>query len=406
MTSPPNALAGIRIIDFSNGIVGYCASGLLSYLGAELIRVESRKRIAIHRTVVHPVTKKPVDPDESPAFFDMEQNRLGVTLNLKHPGAVEIAKQLVRISDVVVENFRPGVMQRLGLDYATLSQERPDLVMLSSSTRGQTGPEAQVAGYAPLFAAAAGLGELTGYPDSPPSQLRLTTDYLGAVTNALAIIVALHHRLVSGRGQHLDVSSTEALSVLIGDSLLDYTATGRVQRRAANRDVRMAPHNCYRCQGEDRWISIAVGTDKEWSALRRVMGDPDWPRDPRFDTMAGRWQHQDELDRHIEAWTCAFDCYDLMRRLQAAGVAAMPSFSNKDLFTDPHLNERNLALEIDQPKAGRVVVQNPPWKLSATPPRIERHAPPLGQDNEFVFREVLGISGANLKRLGQEGALT
>ncbi|MBI2867772.1 MAG: CoA transferase [Chloroflexi bacterium] len=399
-------LAGIRVTDFTWAIAGPYATTMLSYFGAEVIKIESRRRLDITRTVVHPITKKFPDPDESPAHIDFNHNKYAVTLNIQHPAARDIAKRMAQVSDVVVENFRPGVLARLGLDYKVLATLRPDLIMLSTSTMGQTGPKSGIVGYAPLFAAESGLGEMTGYPDRPPGQVRLTVDAMSALSNTFTIMAALHYRASTGKGQYIDESSTEVVSALLGDSLLDYTANGRVQTRSVNRDENGAPHNCYRCAGQDRWISIVVHTDEEWKALRETMGEPAWAAEPRFATTAGRRAYEAELDKHIEAWTVQFDAYDLMHRLQEAGVAAVPSFSSEDLFTDPHLIERGLAHVLEQPKLGALIIQSPPWKLAATPPTIDRHAPLLGEHNPYVMKELLGMSDLDVKRLEEQGVFT
>jgi benzylsuccinate CoA-transferase BbsF subunit len=315
---------------------------------------------------------------------------------------VEIAKKLVGESDVVVENMRPGVIARLGLDYPVLKEVKPDLIYLSSSTCGQTGPHREYVGYAPNFAAAAGLSHLTGYEDWPPSVLSGTIDLRSATAAAYAILAALLCRQRTGEGQYIDFSSQESIAVLNSSVLMDYALNGRVGTRRGNRDDRMAPHDCYRCRGEDDWISIAVADDREWGALCQAMGSAELVDDDRFADAERRRRNREELDRIIGDWTATRDCYEIMRELQRAGVAATPSLSNKALFQDPHLSERGTFVQVDHPVLGKDWVLAPPWRLSETPATIRRHAPLLGEHNSRIFGELLGMSAEEIERLERE----
>lgn len=400
-----DALARIRILDFSWAMAGPYATELLATMGAEVIKVESMRRLDVTRTQPHPVTKQAFEPDQAYFFMDVNLNKLGIRLDLSQPQAVELAKRLVQISDVVVESFRPGVMARTGLSYEVLRKIKPDLVMLSTSAAGSTGPESQYAGYAPLFNAVGGLGDLTGYDGGAPSEMRMTIDSLNAFANSFAVLAALSYRRRTGIGQYIDASSVEGVACVIGDSLMDFTMNGRIQRRAGNSDDVMAPHNCYRCLGDDRWISIAVAIDQEWKSLCQVMGKPELVEDVRFNNALLRWKNQDELDIIIEQWTRNYTPYDLMNRLQSVGVAAVPSFDGQDMFTDPHLDERQAFQIVDHPGTGSFVMLSPPWQLSATPARITRHAPLLGEHNNYVFGELLGLSAEEIARLEAERIL-
>ena len=400
-----DALTGVRIIDFSWAYAGPYATELLALMGAEVVKVESRKRPCITRRQPNPVTGQPYDIDDCPYFKDLNMNKLGIALDLSQPKATELAKRLVGISDVVVESFTPGVMSRLGLSYEVLRSVNPSIIMLSSSSNGSTGPEARYAGYAPMFNATSGLGEMTGYPDGPPTVMRITIDNVVAHLNAFAILAALIYRQETGEGQYIDASAQEAIACLIGDSIMDYTMNGRVQSRDGNRDEIMAPHNCYRCLGEDRWISIAISTEKEWQSLCQVMGNSVWSREARFSDAYNRWQNQEELDKLLESWTINYRNYDLMHTLQKAGVAAVPSFTSEDLFTDPHLAEREFSQLVERPRSGKYMMVAPPWKLSATPARIVQDAPSLGEHNEYVFGKFLGMSREEITKLEEEGVL-
>jgi len=396
------ALQNIRITEFTSAWAGPYASAVLSFLGAEVIKVESRKRVDHSRRLSFSTGMVSKGYNESDVFNGMNFNKKSVTLNLSKPKAVEIAKRLIAHSDATLENMRPGVMQRLGLGYEVLKAVKPDIIYLSSSAAGQTGPEREYVGYAPTFAAVGGISFITGYGDWPPSNFMGSIDLRSAVMSAFAILAALYHRQKTGEGQYIDLASQEAIAMMTGDAILDYSMNGRVQMRQGNRDLTMAPHNCYRCKGEDRWISIAVDTDEEWQALCNVMEKPDLSRDSRFADGSGRWTHQEELDRIIGQWTIRHEDYALMERLQKAGVAATPSLNSKDLFNDPHIKNRGIFTQMDHPHIGKTWGLTPPWRFSETPAEIRRHAPDLGEHNDEIFHGLLGMSRDEIKALEAE----
>jgi crotonobetainyl-CoA:carnitine CoA-transferase CaiB-like acyl-CoA transferase len=395
-------LRGVRVTEFTSAWAGPYATCLLGFLGAEVIKVESLKRLDHSRFTSFTTAKTFSGPDESPVFDNLNLNKLSVCLNLSQPKAVEIAKRLVATSDIVVENMRPGVIARLGLDYAVLRDVKPDIIYLSSSACGQTGPDRRNVGYAPNFAGAAGLSYVTGYPDWPPSVLAGSIDLRSATTAAFAILAALLYRQRTGEGQYIDLSSQEAVTILNAEALLDFFMNQRVRTRAANRHDRMAPHNCYRCRGEDNWISIAVADDEEWRALCGVMGRPELAQDERFSGAAARWKNQDDLDQIVGEWTMNQGDYEVMHRLQAAGIAAMPSLSNKALFQDRHLRERGVFVQVSHPVLGNDWVIAPPWRLSETPAGIGSRSPLLGEHSRAVLEELLGMSPEEIRRLEEE----
>lgn len=397
-----SALEGIRVADFSWVWAGPYSTMLLAYMGAEVIKIESRSRIDQARIGSVTTGRVFADLDSSSVFNILNLNKLGVTLNLGHPRGVELAKEIVRISDVAAHNMRPGVMDRLGLGYEALVQVKPDIIMLSSSGYGATGPYSEYTGYAPHFAAFSGLAFMTGYEGEGPAGFTGSADLRSATTAAFALLAALLYRQRTGQGQHIDLSSSEALSVLIGDAFMDYTMNQRVASRSGNHDNIMAPHNCYRCKGEDKWVSIAVATDEEWEALCRVMGNPEWARGELFSDSYSRWQNQGQLDRHIGEWTKNSSHYEVTEMLQAAGVAAMPSVNAEEFFSDPHLKERGFFTEVNYGSLGKQVVMGPAWKFSETPARVERPAPVVGEHNEYVFGELLGMDGQEIARLIEE----
>ncbi len=396
-----SVLEGIRIADFSWVLAGPYATMLLAYLGAEVIKIESRKRLDQTRTG-SPTLGQANTVETSTSFNEVNVNKLSVTLDLSSPTGVELAKQIVRISDVVVENMRPGVMDRLGLGYKDMEKIKPDIIMLSCSSYGATGPYREYTGFAPHFAAFGGLAYMTGYPDGEPNPMTNSIDNRVGTTASFAILAALIFRQRTGQGQYIDLSCPEALSVLIGDTIMDYVMNQRLPSRMGNRDSIMAPHNCYRCKGEDKWISIAVSTDEEWKTLCQAMNNPPWTKDKAFSDSYDRYQNQEHLDRLIENWTINYDNYKLMKLLQDLHIAAMPSFNAEEIFSDPHIKTRVNVNEVQHPVMGKKVVLNPPWKFSETPARIEKSAPLLGEHNLYIFNELLGIPREDITKLMED----
>lgn len=396
------ALEGIRIADFAWAWAGAYATELLAFMGAEVIKIESKQRPEQSRLRSLTTGQQFTGLNQSTVFNDLNLNKLGISLNLSHPEGVELAKRLIQISDIVIQNMRPGVMAKLGLDYESVQKIKPDIIYLSSSARGNDGLERGYAGYAPNFASLAGVSYVTGYADGTPGYMMGEIDLLSATTAAFALLAALNYQAATGEGQHIDLSSAEANAMLVGDILLDYTLNGRVQSRQGNRDDLMAPHNCYRCRGQDKWVSIAIATEEEWKTLCRCLDEPEWSREERFSDSRHRLQHQEELDKLIEAWTINHTHYEVMEILQASGVAAVPSFNSEELFHNPHLRERGFWSKVSHPVIGEQVVAAPPWKLSATPARVKHSAPLLGEHNRYVFGELLGIRDEEIARLEEE----
>jgi len=399
--SDKGALDGLRILDFTFAWAGPYATELLAFMGAEVIKVESKKRLDHSRTISLTTTQVFTGTEQSPVYNDLNLNKLCVRLNLKEPKAIKIAMEIAKGCDVVIQNMRPGVMDRLGLGYEAIRDVRPDVIYVSSSARGAIGPEKNYIGYAPSFGALSGLSHITGYPDTAPAMLMGEIDLISATTSAFTILSALHHRQKTGEGQHIDLSSSESISVLMGEVFMDYAMNDRIQNRNGNRDEIMAPHNSYRCK-EDGWVTIAVGSEDEWKALCNAIGKSELIEDAKFSDAYNRWNNQEELDLIINEWTFKYSHKEAMEILQNVGVAAVPYFNSKDLFTDPHLKEREFSCEVEHPVIGKRIVVNPPWKFSDTPAKIHRHGPLLGEHNEHVFCELLGMSKEEIKKLEED----
>lgn len=393
--TPP--LHGVRVADFTLHAAGPFCAHILSLLGAQCIKIETAERPDIFRKP-HPVYGR-----LGAATFDqVASNKLSVRLNLKQPRGVELAKRLVAVSDIVAESFRPGVMDRLGLSYEALKAVKRNIVMVSVSASGQTGPERGYAGYAPLFGAAGGLGTLTGYGDGPPTEIRHVMDHSSGLTAAMATLAAYLRKKRTGAGQHVDVAAREVACGFIGDALLQFAATGVAPQRMGNDSPQTAPHNVYACAGDDRWVSIVAASEREWHALAEASGHGEWLEDPRFASAAARWTHRRELDQAIGAWTRTRSPEDVTRVLQAAGVPAFPSYTAADIAADPHLQARGTILRMSGPEGESRQVVGPPWRFSRTPAGLDRWTPKLGEHNEYVFCDLLGLERAELEELARD----
>jgi crotonobetainyl-CoA:carnitine CoA-transferase CaiB-like acyl-CoA transferase len=382
-------LGGVRIADFTIHAAGPFCTQLLSQLGAECIKIESKTRLDAFRKP-HAVYGR-----MSAATFDqVSVNKLSVRLNLKQPEAVALAKRLVSISDVAAESFRAGVMKRLGLGFEDLRAVKPDILLLSLSSCGQSGPDSHFAGYAPLFGAWGGLGWMTGYADGPPVEMRHVMDHSAGIHAAVATIAALHQRRRTGRAQHIDLAAREVASAMIGDVLIQ-ASLGITPVRPGNGHLSMAPHGVYATQQPDRWLTLAVRNDAEWQALVRELDQPAASSDPRFATGAERLRHREELDVLLTQWLAACNADATAERLQRAGVCAHVSWSMLDIAHDPHLRARGATTEVSAADIPPRLAVGAPARFSKTDEvGIRRLTPALGEDEDYVFGELLGLSSA------------
>lgn len=361
-------LHGIRIADFTVHNAGPFCTHLLSQLGAEVIKIESAMRLDAFRKP-HPVYGR-----MGPATFDqVASTKLSVRINLKKPEGVALAKRLIAISDVAAESFRPGVIGRLGLSYDDLKAVKANIILLAVSSSGQSGPDSHFAGYAPLFGAWGGLGEMTGYADGPPVEMRHVMDHTVGMNSAVAVMAALHRRRTTGHGGLVDVSAREVASSLLGEALL-LAAAGEEPHRAGNDHPRMAPHGVYPAAGEDQWLSIAVGTEQERQALAKVIGSTDLS------------------DESLSAWTRTLDANVAAKLLQNAGVAAHASWTTPEIVADPHLRKRRAIVHVAEPDGTVRAAVGVPMRMSkGAEIGIHRGTPKLGEHEDYVYGEMLGM---------------
>ncbi len=404
----PDALRvfeGLRIADFAWVGVGPNATMQMAFHGAEVIRIESSLKPDTFRSSgPRPAGEGSIDA--SAYFAKFNRGKLGMALNLRHPRAIEAAKRLVAVSDIVTESFVPGFLDRIGLGWEELRQIRPDLIMASMSMEGQSGPHAGFRGFGLTLQATAGVTALTGWPDRAPVGTGVAyTDWIATHMAIIALLAALDHRRRTGEGQYIDVSQLEASTLVLDAALSDALNTGRTAQPQGNRDPRHAPHGVFPCAGEDRWCAIAVTSDEQWRALARIIGGGELAADPRYAETAQRLAAQDELEALIGAWTAPRAVGDVERALQAAGVPAHRVSTMQDVQEDPQLAQRGHWWPSEHPVIGKVSYESPAWRLSETPPPHPTHAPLLGQDNEYVYRELLGYSEEEFTELLIEGVV-
>jgi len=414
-------LAGIRVADFCWMGVGAIATRMLADLGAQVIRIEDRKRLDMPRRL--PINKTAgaraygdEDPDPDPnaggLFNNFNRNKLGITLNMRSPRGRALCEALIARSSVVTENFAPGVMERWGLVYDRIRELTPEPIMARMSGYGHTGPHADFKSYGPVVQAVSGLSHISGLPGREPSGWGLSyMDNMAAFTNAAALLTAIYHRNATGKGCEIDLSAVETGIGLLGPVMLEATVNGRRTRDDAfptgNRveypDA--APHGVYPARGHDRWVAIAVTAQAEWAALAEELGQPGWLDDPRFATQALRHAHQDALDALVGAATAGRDAHDLMHRLQARGVDAAAVQTTQDLCDrDPQLAQSGAFFELDHPVIGPARFEGLPIRFSRLKLDNWRSAPLLGEDNRFVATQVLGLSEDDYQRDVAEGA--
>lgn len=393
MTAAP--LDGIRVADFTWVWAGPFCTLQLAHLGADVIRVETESRPCVTRLLPPWLEGKP-GINRSGYFNQYNQGKRSLALDLKQAEAVAIAKRLVTRSDIVCENFAAGVMGRLGLGYEVLRQINPRIIMISLSGYGLDGPDSDFVSYGPAQVPLAGMSSLTGYSGWPPMHVGISYgDPTAGLHGAVAVLAALLHRERTGEGQLIDLSQMEGMIALLPEGVMDFAMNGSQPERSGNRDPHMAPHGIFRCQGEQRWVGIAVRDDDEWVRFASGIGRPELATDPRFQTLDGRKANEDALEEIVAAWTVARSDADVTRILQAEGIAASPTFNSRDLAEDPHLKESGLFVALEHPEVGRQMHIGAPWRMSGTPAAVRRAAPCLGEDTDAVM-QLLGYTQAEI----------
>jgi crotonobetainyl-CoA:carnitine CoA-transferase CaiB-like acyl-CoA transferase len=342
------------------------------------------------------------DINKAPGFMAVNPQKLSAQINMKTGRGIDLLLDLIRKSDILIENLRPGAMQRLGLGYERVKAARPDIIYTAMGMYGEDGPLSYQTGYAPCFAALGGVSALVGYEGQPPAGLnvRYADSTFGAAA-AFASLAALNHRQRTGEGQFIDLSAVETMTSMIGDSIMDYTLNGEIRCCDGNRHPEMAPHGVYPAR-DGEWLALAVLDNESWSALAAAIGQPDLANDPRFATLADRKIHEEELDALIGAWSHEQDAAAAAKVLQTVGVAATKSQSSVDLVADELLWTRGLYREVTETDGSTRTILGPGWNMSDDA-RIDRAAPRLGEHNAYVFGDLLGLSAEEQHKLGEAG---
>jgi crotonobetainyl-CoA:carnitine CoA-transferase CaiB-like acyl-CoA transferase len=404
MSVKKKPLSGLRVADFTWVWAGPFCTLQLAHLGAEVIRIETASRVCVTRQLPPWPEGKP-GINRSGYFNQYNQGKRSVSLNLKDERGIAIAKDLIRQSDIVVENFAAGVMDRLGLGYRVCRELRPDVIMIALSGYGATGPESEYVSYGPAQVPLSGMSSLTGYAGWRPMHVGISYgDPTGGLHGAVALLAALIHRRRTGEGQYIDLSQWEGMMALLPEGILAQQMTGEAPARDGNRDPHWAPHGVYRCAGDDRWVSIVASNDEEWRALAAAI-EPALAGDARFATVASRKANEDALDERIAAWCAERSPEAVTETLQAAGVAAFTAMNARDLNDDPHLGSRDYFVELPHAEVGVKRHAGIPYRLSRTPLAVERAAPCLGEDTDRVLADVLGYAPERIAELRRSGVL-
>ena len=404
-TAGPLPFDGVKIADFSWVWVGPTSAKYLVDHGATVVRVESTTRPDIIRAI-GPYKDDENGPNRTHSFNDFNTSKLGVTLNLKTPEGLAIAKRLISWADVYMESFTPGTMSNIGIGYETARELNPSIIMVSTCLMGQTGPASAFAGYGFHAGAAAGFYEITGWPDLPPDgPWAAYTDAVAPRILSSTIMAALDHRRRTGQGQFIDAGQMEMTLQFLAPQLIDFDVNGRSVTRNGNRSDIAAPHGAYPCAGDDHWCAIAVETEEQWQSFKKVLGDPEWAGDTRFNTLEGRLQHQDELDQNISVWTADLPPKEVMRLMQLEGVPTGMVQRSTDLMQDPQLTHRRLFRELDHPETGVMPYTGHLFNIRGYDSGPRFAAPVLGQHNEQVLKEILGMSDDEIVEAVISGAL-
>lgn len=397
MTMP---LDGVRVIDLTMVWAGPFGTRMLGDYGAEVIKVESPTQWDLLRGLGLIPRSEPRWYNRSAYFNHNNRDKYSLALDLRHDLGRETLLRLVAVSDVIVENFRADVMDNLGLTEAVLRQANPRIISVSMPGHGKTGPEAANVAYGSNVEQLAGLVSLSGYEDGEPMKTGFSYgDPMAGTALVGAVVAALRHRNRTGEGLTVELAQRENLTAFVGEWILDYSMNRQERRPIGNRDRVHAPHNRYRCAGEDSWITIACETDAQFRALAALIGQHDLAEDPRYATAAARKANERDLDPLIEAWTARRGHYEAMFILQRAGVPAGAVLTVPELMADPQLRSRGAWVEHVHPDAGTWEMEAPPWKLSRTPGHIRMPAPGFAQHSWWVLRDVIGLSPAEVDAL-------
>ena len=408
-------LKNYRVLDLSRIWAGPYCTKLLADMGAEVVKMESLRVYDSHRGPVTPAPGIAAYPDADPGeepwnrngwFNCLHMSKYGITLELTHEAGRKVFEQLVSISDVVVENFRQGTLERLGYTYEVLKKLRPDLIYVSMPAFGNSGPWQGYVAYGIGQEQLCGMAHMTGYRDEGPMKSGINHgDPITGSHAAGVVLAALRYRKRTGQGMFVDVSQQESAVSLIGGEVLAYQMTGQEPERMGDRSPYFAPHNVYPCAGEDRWVTIAATSDEEWASLATAIGHSELVDDPLFATLESRLQNQGKLDDIISAWTCSREMYQIAQGLQGQGIPAGPVLRGPDLLQDPHYRARHTFNEVTHSQVGPKWYPGFAWRMSETPGQVHWPSPTLGQHNHQIYSQLLGLTDQEISELEETGVI-
>ncbi|MFC2033235.1 CaiB/BaiF CoA transferase family protein [Chloroflexota bacterium] len=426
---PRLPLEGIRVVELGRAWVGPSATKILGDLGAEVIKVESVNVWPVFSRGIRARPTKEMLASQSPftggypnrepgkrpwnlfpLHVYLSRNKLGMTVrNLKEPKSRELFLRLIKVSDIFIENNQADTLDKLNVNYDVLKEVKPDIIVVRPSVGGLTGRYSDFRAHGQQLDALGGHVSLRGYTDMGPeaNSAVYVTDHIGGQCGAFAAMLALAYRHKTGKGQLIDCSELETLPLCLSEAMMDYSMNQRVHTRIGNRDNHGAvPCGCYRCQGEDNWINITVTSEEEWRGFKKALENPSWAEEERFSVAYNRWQNQDALDKLIEEWTSKQYKYDVMKLLQKEGVPAGPVLNAADVYNDPHYQARGFFEKVAHPDAGTHLYPGATWQLSKTPIKILRPGIIFGEDNEYVYKHVLGVSDEEYAELVAQGEIS
>jgi crotonobetainyl-CoA:carnitine CoA-transferase CaiB-like acyl-CoA transferase len=401
MTMP---LDGVRVVDLTMVWAGPFGARMLGDYGAEVIKVESPRQWDLLRSLGLIPRTETRWYNKSAYFNHNNRDKYALALDLNDARGKDVLLRLCAVSDIIIENFRTDVMDNLGLTYEAVRAANPRIIYASMPGHGKTGPEKDYVAYGSNVEQLAGLVSLSGYEGDEPMKTGFSYgDPMAGTALVGAVATALRQRSLTGEGMYLELAQRENLTMFVGEYLVDYSMNRESRPPIGNRHSILAPHNRYPCAGEDRWVTIACGTDAQFVALCNAIGQPEHAADPRFGTNEGRKANEDELDAVIGAWTAPRGHYEVMHLLQRAGVPAGAVLTTPELLADPHLRSRGAWVEHTHPDAGTWEMEAPPWKLSRTPGHIRMPAPGFGQHNSYVLRDLLRLPEERIAELYAAG---
>ena len=394
----------LRVLDISMGWAGPLVGQMFVEMGAEVIKVEDTHHFDWWRGSLS-VAPPEMQPIERAAVFNTaNRGKRGVTLDLASARGIEILKRLIEVSDILIENFSPGVMERLGLAYETVSAINPRLIMISMPSFGSDGPECNARGYGNTVEAMAGVTGLTGYHDGDGQRYTLSNalgDPVAGLHGVFALMVAIHERERSGRGQLIELAQVESLIPFVAEAMLDFQFTGKVPAARGNRHREHAPHGIYRCAGDDNWIALACESDEQWRGLARALGI----NESRFATATSRKANEDALDAELSRALAALSADDCVARIREAGVLVAPVNSAPAVMADPQIQSRDYFVAIERAVVGTHLYPGAVARLPDTPLRADAPAPLLGEHNRQVLTELLGMTNDQITELERSGVI-